>query len=154
MSISALATVPPDLFTPEDRETARDASRALAQLNGRGCVHVQADAGTEHRQSFVLPAPAVHLLTQILVELAEGRNVSVIRSDAELTTQQAADMLNVSRPYVVKLLEEGKLPFHMANTHRRITLQELLIYKKQRDARSLAAREALVAEAQELDMGY
>lgn len=154
MTLTALAAVPPNTFTDEDRDAARDASRALSRLSGRGSVHVEAKTDQEHRQSFVLPAAAVSLLTHILVELADGRHVSVMRSDAELTTQQAANMLNVSRPYLIRLLMEEKLPFHMANTHRRVALQDLLAYRQMRDARSLTTRQALADEAQELDMGY
>lgn len=156
MTLTALAAVPPDTFSDSDRETAREASRALARLSGRGCVRVEADAGVghEYRQTFVLPAPAVQLLTHILVELAEGRSVSVVPTDAELTTQQAADMLNISRPYLIRLIEEGSLTCHKVGTHRRITLQDLLTYRKERDARAHAAMDALVEQAQEHSMGY
>lgn len=156
MSASMLAAVPPEPFTPRNQEAAREASRALARLSGRGLVHVEAAPENEQgaTQNFVLPAAAVRMLTDILVYLAEGRGVSILPTNTALTTQQAADMLNVSRPYLSRLLTEGKLPFHMVGTHRRIALRDLLAYREQRDARSRAARDRLVAEAQELSMGY
>jgi excisionase family DNA binding protein len=73
---------------------------------------------------------------------------------AELTTQNAADMLNVSRPYLVKLLEAGALPFHEAGKHRRIKRSDLMAYKAAQEERSAAAMEALAAQAQSLRMGY
>ena len=75
-------------------------------------------------------------------------------TDANLTTQQAADMLNVSRPHLVKLLESGKLPFHKAGRHRRVRCADLLAYKAQRDHASAAAMEALARQAQTLRLGY
>lgn len=98
MSSAMLKTVKSGLLPEADIEAARDASRALARLGSRGGVHVQAEEGGE-RQDFVLPATAVRLLTDMLALLAQGRSVVVMPEDAELTTQQAADMLNVSRPY-------------------------------------------------------
>src|ERR1700722_20228550 len=94
----------PDSISERDQEVAREASRALAQMAGRECVRVEADAGDEAgsvKQTFILPAPAVRMLTEILAALADGRSVIVSSGDAELTTQQAADMLNVSRPFLV-----------------------------------------------------
>ena len=153
MPLTALATVDTDTFTPEDREAALDASRALSRLSGRGSVHVKADAG-ESMQSFVLPAAAVHMLTNILVELGNGRDVRVMPTNTALTTQEAADMLNVSRPYLIRLLEEGKVRYHMVGTHRRIRLDDLMAYRHERDARSDEAMNELVREAQELGLGY
>lgn len=156
MSASMLAAMPPEAFTPKDQAAAREASRALARLNDRGLVHVEAAPENEQdaTQTFVLPAAAVRMLTDILVYLAEGRGVSILPTNTALTTQQAADMLNVSRPYLSRLLTEGKLPFHMVGTHRRVALQDLLAYRDQGSTRSRAARDRLAAEAQELNMGY
>ena len=77
-----------------------------------------------------------------------------MRRDRELTTQQAADLLNVSRPHVVKLIKEGKLQAHKVGTHHRIRLDALLAYKRGRDADAHDALTELVADAQELGLGY
>ncbi len=83
----------------------------------------------------------------ILGELAAGNAVQIVPVHAELTTQEAANILNVSRPYMVKLLEEGKLPHHKTGRHRRVLFSDLMEYKKKRDADSLSAMK-------ELGLGY
>lgn len=87
-----------------------------------------------------LPASVFRVLVDVVRALARGQSVAVLHYDEELTTQQAADLLQVSRPYLVRLLEEGKIPYHMAGTHRRIYLRDVLAYKELRDRRR---REAL-----------
>lgn len=101
-----------------------------------------------------LPTSALRLLVDILSELAEGNAVKVVSIHAELTTQEAADMLNVSRPHVVKLLESGTLPFHKAGKHRRVRFADLMAYKTAQERTSAAAMEELAAQAQVLQMGY
>jgi len=104
--------------------------------------------------SLVLPTSALRLLVDILGELALGNAVKVVPVHAELTSQEAADLLNVSRPHLVKMLEEGAIPFTKTGRHRRIRFSDLMAFKQQRDAESHEAMEALVRQAQELGMGY
>ena len=101
-----------------------------------------------------LPTSALRLLVDILSELADGNAVKVVPIHAELTTQEAADMLNVSRPHLVKLLENGALPFHKAGKHRRIRFADLMAFKGKRDRASAEAMDALANQAQELRLGY
>ncbi|WP_284618529.1 helix-turn-helix domain-containing protein [Aquabacterium humicola] len=101
-----------------------------------------------------LPTSALRLLVDILAELAEGNAVKVVPIHAELTTQEAADMLNVSRPHLVKLLETGALPFHKAGKHRRIRFADLMGFKAERDRASAEAMDDLAKQAQELRLGY
>jgi len=77
-----------------------------------------------------------------------------VPSHAELTTQEAADLLNVSRPHLVKLLEEGVLPFHKTGKHRRVLFADLMCYREQREGASHAAMDELAKQAQELRLGY
>lgn len=104
------------------------------------------------QDALVVPRPVVELIAHMLGQLAEGRGVSVIPSFAELTTQQAADMLNVSRPYLIKLLEEEKIPFHMVGRNRRVTVQDLLEYKRRDDAQRRQAADDLADLTQELGL--
>ena len=154
MSTALLKTLEPGLPSKEDLAQFQATSRALAKLNGRECVRVEATSPDEERQTFVLPAAAVRFLTDIMAHLAEGRAVSVMPKDAELTTKQAADALNVSRPHLVRLLKDGKVPHHMAGTHRRVLLQDVLAYRRARLAASNDAMDELAAQAQELGLGY
>lgn len=101
-----------------------------------------------------LPTTALHLLMDILTELAAGNAVKVVPVHAELTTQEAADMLNVSRPHLVKLLEDGALPFHKTGKHRRVRFADLMQFKAARNQASEQAMQELARQAQELDMGY
>jgi len=101
-----------------------------------------------------LPDIARQLLSRILDETARGRALSVVPVETALTTTQAAEYLNVSRPYLVRLLREGKLPFHRIGTHRRLRLSDLRAYKERQEEESYAALAELQAQAQELNMGY
>jgi len=101
-----------------------------------------------------LPTSALRLLVDILAELADGNAVKLVPIHAELTTQEAADLLNVSRPHLVKLLEEGVLPFHKTGKHRRVLFADLMRYREEREKASHEAMEALAQQAQELRMGY
>jgi excisionase family DNA binding protein len=101
-----------------------------------------------------LPTSALRLLVDILSELADGNAVKVVPIHAELTTQEAADLLNVSRPHLVKLLEAGELPFHKTGKHRRVRFSDLMDYKAAQEEAGAAAMEELAAQAQALRMGY
>lgn len=105
-------------------------------------------------QVVVVPRSAVTLLAQVLTHLAAGRPVSVIPADAELTTQQAADMMNVSRPYLVNLLEAGEIPYRKVGTRRRVRFQDLLAYQEADDARRRQAATELTHLSAELGIEY
>lgn len=111
-------------------------------------IPVAGEIGTD--EALVLPRDAVSLLAYILAQAADGRGVSVIPSHAELTTQQAADMLNVSRPFLIGLLESGKIPYRMVGKHRRITAEALVEYKRRDDQERRTAADELSALGQDL----
>ncbi len=104
--------------------------------------------------SVQLPASALRLLDEILSELAMGNAVKVVPIHAELTTQEGADLLNVSRPHLVKLLDENVIPHTKVGRHRRVKFADLMDYKQRRTDESRQAMDELAAQAQELGMGY
>jgi excisionase family DNA binding protein len=99
-----------------------------------------------------LPPVVTRLLMDILDETAAGRAVSLVPLEPEITTQQAADLLNVSRPYVVGLIEKGTLPARMVGNHRRLPLQDVLAYKADSRAKRRQALHELAAYDQELGL--
>ena len=147
-------TSPP---TPADRVLAEESSRKLAKLLGRKKkeLKVRIQGGSEPDESVEVPLSAFRLLRDILIEMARGNAVTLIPVQAELTTQEAADLLAVSRPYLIDLIEKGQIPFRKVGTHRRIQFQDLMAYKQKTDAARLKALEELSALDQELGgMGY
>jgi excisionase family DNA binding protein len=95
------------------------------------------------------PDAVYDLLLQILEGMQQGKAISIVPVMQDLTTQQAAGMLGVSRPFFVKLLESGKLPYHLTGTHRRVYLKDLLAYKQHRDRERHEALNRLAQEAEE-----
>ncbi|HRX80740.1 MAG TPA: helix-turn-helix domain-containing protein [Pirellulaceae bacterium] len=140
----------------QDIEAATTAQRELAAYLATGFETkvVQLIDSNNRSHPIRVPMAALLLLSEILSELADGNAVKIVPVHAELTTQEAADLLNVSRPYLVKLLETGKLAFHKTGKHRRIRFNDLMSYKQARDEKSQLALDTLTAEAQELRMGY
>jgi|SRR6266850_1886155 len=137
----------------KDAKLALESSRRLAPYVDDN-LEVQIPEKGRKREKLVIPAAAVRLLMNILTEMSRGNAVTLIPIHAELTTQQAADLLNVSRPFLVKLLEEKKLGYRKVGTHRRILFKDLIEYKKRSDMDRGRALDELVAEAQKHRMGY
>ena len=108
----------------------------------------------ESGMDITVPRKALELLQFILSSMAQGKAVSLITSDSEVTTQQAADILNVSRPHLVKLLEQGALPFKKVGSHRRILLEDLLAYESKQKKQREQQLQLLADQAQELHLGY
>ncbi|PTX99582.1 DNA-binding protein [Verrucomicrobia bacterium LW23] len=113
-------------------------------------LHVQSPRSEEPEALFI-PREACELLCEILRAMAEGRSVQIIPQQARLTTQEAADYLGVSRPYVVKLLEDGEIPHEMVGTHRRIKYEDLIAYDREDRKRRKKVREEVTALSE--DMG-
>ncbi|MCA3277274.1 MAG: excisionase family DNA-binding protein [Roseomonas sp.] len=151
MTALAAATIPP---SKDEVAMARTSGQRLALLarSGRSVTMRVRDAGDE--ETIELPAGAVKLLVEILEDMASGRAVTIVPQNAELTTQQAADFLNVSRPFLVQLLEEQKLPYRKVGTHRRVRFEDVFLYKEKIDSERRKVLDALAVEAQDLGMGY
>jgi excisionase family DNA binding protein len=101
-----------------------------------------------------LPVSAFEALKLVIEALARGQSVAVVPHDKDLTSQEAADMLHVSRPHLIKLLDGGKIPFHRVGTHRRIKLEDALAHRDRRDAARKAALDELTRLSEELPGGY
>jgi excisionase family DNA binding protein len=137
-----------------DVHLARASSSKLGRVKARkGAVTVTVGSDRDVEDA-VIPEIAFQLLQKILEELALGHAVALAPLEREVSTQTAADVLNVSRPYLIKLLETGKIPFRKTGTHRRIRLTDVLEYKARMDADADRAYTELVRQAQELEMGY
>lgn len=108
----------------------------------------------ETGEYITIPKKALELLFTIIQNMSEGKSMSLIPSDSEISTQQAADMLNVSRPHLVKLLESGNIPFKKIGSHRRILLKDLINYEKTLAIEREKQLEFLAAQAQKLNLGY
>jgi excisionase family DNA binding protein len=127
------------------------ALRELQRLLSEGDTGAPALIGSGERH-LRLPATVVQLLARLVDELARGNAVTIVPVHAELTTNQAAELLNVSRPYLVRLLDAGAIPFHRVGTHRRVYAADLLGYKERRRAAQHTALDNLAREAQEMGL--
>lgn len=155
--MTTISSKPMEPVTPTDEEVglAREAGQQLAKLAAlESPVEVKVVGKGAKGESLVLPASSLKLLADILQQMASGHGVAVLSVDAELSTQQAAEVLNVSRPFLIKLLDERKLPHRKVGAHRRVLLRDVLDYKKKTDAERLEVLRELAEQAQELDMGY
>ncbi|MFJ4196597.1 helix-turn-helix domain-containing protein [Pseudomonas sp. NPDC089534] len=150
--------VHPSINLPAEREirAAMEGQRALsAYLATRHeTQHIQIFDERNEAHRVELPTSALRLLADILAALAEGNAVKVVPVHAELTTQEAADLLNVSRPHLIKLLESGELSYHKTGKHRRVRFADLMDYKARRETASEQAMALLAEQAQALRTGY
>lgn len=140
--------------TEPEAELARASAQIVARYarENRPLKLRLAENGVE--TPLELPPGAVTLLRDILGAMASGRAVTIIPENAELSTVQAAEMLNVSRPFLIKLLEDGKIPFRRVGKHRRVRMEDVMAYKSDIDRKREAILDQLVREAQEQGMGY
>ncbi len=103
-------------------------------------------------EKVALPASALRLFHELVHLLAQGQVVTLVPAGKELTTQQAAAILNVSRPYLIRLLDAGGIPFDRTGTHRRIRFEDLMAYKRQRDIRRSEGLRKLTQASEELGL--
>jgi excisionase family DNA binding protein len=146
----------PNLPTAQEVALAKEGSRELSMVMATKEdvqeITIRTQAG--EAQIVRLPKAAVELLKDILVNISMGNAVQVVPVHAEMTTQEAADLLMISRPHFIKLLDEKKIDFRKVGTHRRVKYSDVLRFKEMQAATTRATLDELAAEAQALDMGY
>lgn len=140
--------IAPGSVDPESAQRALARVRdVLANTSSNDLVQIEVRGEHGGDEVLVLPRPTVLMFADILAALARGQGVQLMPLNAELTTQQAADMMNVSRPYLIGLLERQEIPFRLVGRHRRIRYADLIAYLDADDVQ----RRAAVAELTRLD---
>jgi excisionase family DNA binding protein len=142
-------------MSPKDIEMARVAQRCIMEAldhSRAAAITLTTDAG-EH-PSIEVPPAALKLIGQLLGAMSEGRPIALMPSSQELSTVEAAHFLNVSRPFVIKEIEAGRLPHRMVGTHRRVAFEDLIAYARKMRERQEAALERLAENARELGLEY
>lgn len=143
----------PEKPTPEEQETAKESLTTLRKVNS-AIKHQTSQLITVEGKSLLIPSTALRLLEKALDEMAAGNCVQITAIETELTTQQAADLLNVSRPHLVKLLDSGKIPFRKVGSHRKVTVKAIKKYEEELRRKRKEALQFLVDQAQEMGLGF
>jgi len=150
-----------DIELPDDQATrqAADAVRPLKSFlreHPDSVAHIQiaGEDPNEDPTTITVPAAAVRVLAEVLDELSDGNAVAVAPVQAELTSQQAADLLNVSRPYLIKLLDGDQIPYRRVGNRRKILLSHLLAYRRRDEAHRRHVADRLTQEAERIGLAY
>lgn len=146
----------PDRPLEQIATEAREAMEQLRQGEGdlvRSMTLVVGDRETQH-VNVRLPPEASDLLIEILRLLSQRRKVVLVPNDTEVTTQKAADLLNVSRPHLIDKLLGTELPYRREGSHRRIALRDVLDYRDRRDAETRAAADEATRLSEDLGLEY
>ncbi|MBB5868693.1 excisionase family DNA binding protein [Allocatelliglobosispora scoriae] len=150
MTAIPLNAEPPSARVIEVASQALDRVRSYLRNHPDGPQEVHIVVADSPHDELSVPREAVVLLARVLSHLAEGHGVAVLPMESELTSQQAADLLNVSRPFLIGLLDAGEIRYRMVGSHRRIELKSLMDYQRADDARTLRAANDLTALDEEL----
>jgi len=146
------------LPTAEDSKQAKDSSRVLAQAlanysdDDRVRMTIQGSSGTN--DELVLPGDIMNLLLNVLTQVSQGNAISLMPMHQEISTQQAADLLSVSRPHLVKLLEQGNIPFRKVGSHRRVKLTDVMDYRGTVDKERNKTLDELSQLSQDMGMDF
>lgn len=147
--MKALRVMPP---SESNADLARTASSKIIPFVRAKHTQTVRLSFADGQESVVLPAGSLEVINCILEAMSAGHGVMIYPQQAELTTMEAADILNVSRPYLIKLLEAGDIPYHKVGRHRRVRIEDVVRYKTDIDRRREAILDQMVAEAEELGL--
>jgi excisionase family DNA binding protein len=154
--MATLRPTDPFVPTPEATTMAEHALRSLGEFltNPPERVTVSVVEPSLPDTRITIPGGIVCLIAEVLQTISEGQPFTILPLEAELSTQEAADLLNVSRPYLVKLLDSGIIPSRRVGVYRRVRAADVLHYKRKNEAARHEVLDELTQQAQELDMGY
>ena len=150
MSVQNVVRLP----TQMEVEEAKVFSRTLSKFASTDRAQLSIKGANGEADDIILPGHVLQILLDVLSEMSKGNAISLIPHHQEISTQEAANLLNVSRPFLVGLLENGEIPFRKVGAHRRVKLTDVLEYKDQSDAKRLQALNELTVLSQEEGMGY
>ena len=142
------------LPTPEDTRLAKESSRTLAKYTNADRVKLSVRASNGEADDLILPGHVLQILLDVMSEMAKGNAISLVPHHQELGTQESANLLNVSRPHLVSLLENGDIPFRKVGSHRRVLLTDVLAYRQSQLTLRSAALDELAELSQQNNMGY
>lgn len=154
-SIDRAREVSPPLLNAKDKEMVRVAQRCImASLDHSGAAVITLTTDTGEHPSVEVPPAALKLIGQLLGAMSEGRPVVLMPTEQEFTTVEAANFLNVSRPFVIKEMESGRLPYRKVGSHRRVVMDDLLAYAQKMRAQQTSALNRMADNARELGLDY
>ena len=142
--------------TSEDRQLASISKNLISKASSRiTSLNKDAYIKVEKSGEFIqVPSKLIGIISDIISSMADGKSVAILDTDSELTTQEAAEILKVSRPHLIKLLDLGDIPHKKVGTHRRIVLSDLLNYQESQKKKREMHLGELVQQAQDLNLGY
>ncbi|MBU6493169.1 MAG: excisionase family DNA-binding protein [Burkholderiales bacterium] len=154
-TIDRISEMTPPPLTDDELEMARVAQRCIMEaLDHSRAAAITLTTDTGEHPSVNVPPAALKLIGQLLGAMGEGRSITLMPTNREFTTVEAAHFLNVSRPFVIKEIEEGRLPHRMVGTHRRIALDDLVAYANKMREKQAGALERMADNARELGLDY
>lgn len=154
-TIDRVREVTPPLLNARDREMVRVAQRCImASLDHSRAAAITLTTDTGEHPTVEVPPAALKLIGQLLGAMSEGRPLLLMPTEQEFTTVEAANFLNVSRPFVIKEMEAGRLPHRKVGSHRRISFEDLLAYAQKMRAQQASALDRMADNARELGLDY
>lgn len=153
--LERIRQVSPPPMSPQEIEMARAAQRCIMEaLDHSRAASITLTTTDGSHPTVELPPAALKLIGQLLGAMSDGRPVTLVPAKQELSTVEAANFLNVSRPFVIKEIEEGRLPYRKVGTHRRIAFEDLVTYARDMRKRQERALERMAEHARELGLDY